>query len=202
MRRPLPAAVITTALLTAVLLAGAGCAAERPRTQGQAPGATTSADPGASTPGVPGPSATPATPVPSNGAGAPSAGPGAPANPPNPLPSVTGPAGGNAKEVCTAALKTNTDSGTAFVTDLTAMMQATGDGDTAAATAAKTRVERGLANWTSALKEHSSKASDPTLKTVLTELATQIGSMKPELNSINEIRLDELNQRIETLCGV
>ncbi|RKR87757.1 hypothetical protein BDK92_2049 [Micromonospora pisi] len=199
MRRPLPAAVITTALLTAVLLAGSGCAAERPRTEGQAPSATTSADPGASTPGVPGPSGTPG---PSNGAGAPSAGPGGPANPANPIPSVTGPAGGNAKEVCAAALKTNTDSGTAFVTDLMAMMQATGDGDTAAATAAKTRAERGLANWTSALKEHSSRASDPTLKSVLTELATQIGSMKPELNSINEIRLDELNQRIETLCGV
>jgi hypothetical protein len=115
---------------------------------------------------------------------------------------VTAPAGGNAKEVCAAALKTNTDSGQAFVTELTAMLQATGAGDTAAATAARSRAENGLAAWTAALRGHSATATDAALKAVLAELAGQIGTMKPELASINEIRLDELNQRIEQLCGV
>jgi hypothetical protein len=125
------------------------------------------------------------------------AGPGAPANPPP----VVAPAGGNAKEVCAAALKTNTDMGTAFITEMVAMMQATSDGDTAAATAARGRAEKSLADWTGALRGHAARATDATLKTTLGELATQVASMKPDANSIDEIKLESLNERVGQLCG-
>jgi hypothetical protein len=31
-------------------------------------------------------------------------------------------------------------------------------------------------------------------------ITTAIGTMKPELNSIDEVQLDQLNQRLERLC--
>ncbi|MEV4625174.1 hypothetical protein AB0J90_02625 [Micromonospora sp. NPDC049523] len=195
MRRPLPAAVITTAVLTAVLLIGSGCAAERPKTEGQAPSGT--AAPTVS--GSPAPDASGMPPARSSEApGGATGGAGAPANPPPP---VVAPAGGNAKEVCAAALKTNTDLGTAFITEMVTVMQATSDGDNAAATAARGRAEKGLAEWTTALRGHAAKATDATLKSTLGELATQVSTMKPEANSIDDIKLESLNERISQLCG-
>ncbi|WP_326556234.1 hypothetical protein [Micromonospora sp. NBC_01796] len=199
MRRPLPAAVITTAALTAVLLIGSGCAAERPKSEGQAPSGTAaptvsgSAEPGAgASPGASGMPPARSSEAPGGATG----GPGVPAPPPPALP----PAGGNAKEVCAAALKTNTDLGTAFITEMVTVMQATSDGDTAAATAARGRAEKGLADWTAALRGHATKATDATLKSTLGELATQVSTMKPEANSIDEIKLESLNERIGQLC--
>ncbi|WP_329103412.1 hypothetical protein OG792_26680 [Micromonospora sp. NBC_01699] len=194
MRRPLPAAVITTVVLTAVLLVGSGCAAERPR--GEASGTAAPSASGSDVPGAPGASGMPpagSTDAPGGATG----GPGAPANPPPVLP----PAGGNAKEVCAAALKTNTDMGTAFITEMVTMMQATSDGDNAAATAAQGRAQKSLADWTGALRGHAAEASDATLKSTLGDLATQVSTMKPEANSIDEIKLESLNERIGQLCG-
>ncbi|MBX7265661.1 hypothetical protein KIF24_06170 [Micromonospora sp. Llam7] len=84
---------------------------------------------------------------------------------------------------------------------LGAMLAATGAGDPAAATAAGERAEAALAGWGRALREQSSRADDPQLKTLLTDLAAEVGRLGTDIEALEDTSLDQLQQRLDQLCA-
>jgi hypothetical protein len=136
--------------------------------------------------------------VPSSGA--PSAGGTAP-GPTGSAGTDTAPAGGNGKEVCAAATKASTSSVQTFVSELGKSLQAAGANDTAGAQAAQRKAEAALQTWGTAMREQSAKATDARLKAVLAEIATEVGTMKASVESVDEVKLDQLQQRLDQLCA-
>ncbi|MFC6021901.1 hypothetical protein ACFP2T_37790 [Plantactinospora solaniradicis] len=173
--------LLVTAAAIAVLFTAAGCSAERDR---------------AGSPNSSG--AEPSGRVPSSGAPS----PGGTAPGPTGSPGTdTGPAGGNGKEVCEAATKASTTSVQTFVAELGKSLQAAGANDTAGAQAAQRKAEAALRTWGTAMQEQSAKATDARLKAVLAEIATEVGTMKASVDSVDENKLDQLQQRLDQLCG-
>ena len=167
--------LLATALVAVTLLTGSACGKER----NDLPGA------GAS-PTATGPSAT--VPGPTGGT------PGA-------SPAVTGKAGGNADEVCAAAVKLSTTSAQTYFVELGKLVQASGAGDTKAADVARQKAQTALRSWATGLREQASRATDPQLKAVLTEVATEVSGMRVDLESIDETKLEQLRERLDVLCG-
>ncbi|MFY1687309.1 hypothetical protein [Plantactinospora sp. WMMB782] len=173
--------LLVTAAITAALFAAAGCSGER---DGAAPG----------------PSGTPSSgTAPSPGAGTPGSSPGGPSG--SPAVADTRPAVGNGKEVCEAATKAATSSVQTFVSELGKSLQAAGAGDTAGAQTAQRKAEAALRTWGDAMREQSARATDERLKTVLAEIATEVGTMKATVESVDENRLEQLQQRLDQLCA-
>ncbi|MFY1672663.1 hypothetical protein ACN27G_22290 [Plantactinospora sp. WMMB334] len=173
--------LLVTAAIAAALFAAAGCSGERDGASG------------------PGPSAGPSSGAPATGATTPGASPGAPGG--SPAVVDTRPAGGNGREVCEAATKASTSSVQTFVSELGKSLQAAGTGDTAGAEAARRRAEAALQTWGNAMREQSARATDERLKTVLAEIATEVGTMKASIESVDENKLQELQQRLDQLCA-
>ncbi|GIG92808.1 hypothetical protein [Plantactinospora endophytica] len=172
--------LLVTAAIAAALFAAAGCSGER---DGAA---------------APDPSARPSGGTPSSGAASPGATPGGAAG----SPAVdTSPAGGNGKEVCEAATKASTSSVQTFVSELGKSLQAAGTGDTAGAQGAQRKAEAALQTWGTAMREQSARATDERLKGVLAEIATEVGTMKATVESVDENKLQQLQQRLDQLCG-
>ncbi|GAB3986232.1 hypothetical protein V1634_29015 [Plantactinospora veratri] len=172
--------LLVTAAIATALFAAAGCSGERDGVAG------------------PGPSGAPSAGVPSSSAtAAPGASPGGPAGAP---PVETSPAGGNGKEVCAAATKAATSSVQTFVSELGKSLQAAGSGDTAGAQAAQRKAEAALQTWGAAMREQSARATDERLKAVLAEIATEVGAMKASVESVDENKLQQLQQRLDALC--
>ncbi|MGI5215608.1 hypothetical protein [Plantactinospora sp. CA-290183] len=170
--------LLVTAAIAAALFSTVGCSGERD-------GAAGTASPGA------GPSAG------ATASGSPSPGgsaPGAPAG-------ETAPAGGNAKEVCAAATRSSSESVRTFVEELGKSLQAAGANDTRGAQEAQRKAEAALSAWGATMREQSSRATDERLKTVLAEIATEVGTMKASVESVDENKLDQLQQRLDQLCG-
>jgi hypothetical protein len=117
------------------------------------------------------------------------------------VPSVTGPAGGNAEEVCAAARKASSESATTFITELGKMLEATSANDTKAAQTAQKKAEAALAGWAAALKEQAVRATDAQLKATLTEVGAEVSRIKPDDDTIDDVRLDQLQQRLDALCA-
>lgn len=111
------------------------------------------------------------------------------------------PAGGNAKAVCAAATKASAEAGTRYVSELGKMLQAGAADDTKGAKAAQQAAERALNTWAAQLKEQSGKASDARLKSLLNEMGTAVGRMKADIESIDEMQLDLMQQRLDQLCA-
>jgi ElaB/YqjD/DUF883 family membrane-anchored ribosome-binding protein len=168
--------LLAAAAIAATLLGGAGCSSNGTRVAG-------SASPGAAA-GTPG---TPATAQPGGTATSPGA--------------VTGAAGGNATDVCVAATKASSQSAQAFIDELGRMLAAAGTSDTKAAETAKGKAEGVLAAWAAAMKEQSSRATDARLKAVLADVGAQVGAMTADINSVDQAKLDQLQQRLDQLCG-
>jgi hypothetical protein len=156
----------------ATLLLGVGCSADEP-----------SASPSASV------SAAPDGPA---GSGATSSGPGA---------TETGPAAGNAKEVCAAAMAASGTGVTTFLSELGNMLKAAGEGDGKAEHEARQKAEAALATWSGAMKQQAAKATDGRLRTVLTEIGDEVGTMRADIDSVDSAKLDQLQQRLDTLCA-
>jgi hypothetical protein len=136
------------------------------------------------------------------GTAAPASGsPGAPAASATPPGAVTGAAGGNAQEVCAAATKASSESARAFIVELARMLEAANANDTKAADRARRKAEGVLAGWAAALEEQSGRATDGQLKAVLAEVGAEVGTLKADINSVDEVRLDGLQQRLDRLCG-
>lgn len=110
-------------------------------------------------------------------------------------------ASGNGAQVCADALKASSAAAQVYVAELGKMLQATGASDSAAAKEAERRAAAAITDWSASLREQSARASDPRLKAVLAEIATEVGAMKPDIASVKESRLEELQQRLDELCG-
>lgn len=172
--------LLVTAAAIAALFAVTGCSAERD-------GAAGPVSPGSSPSGG----------VPSSGAATPSGATGATGSPD----AETGPAGGNGKEVCAAATKASSESVQTFVGELGKSLQAASANNTAGAQTAQRKAEAALRTWGTAMREQSARATDPRLKAVLAEIATEVGTMKASVESVDENKLDQLQQRLDQLCG-
>ncbi|MGN9910921.1 hypothetical protein ACTMTJ_25515 [Phytohabitans sp. LJ34] len=113
----------------------------------------------------------------------------------------TGPAAGNAKQVCADALAASGKGVTTFLAELGKMLKAAGEGDGKAEYEARQKAEAALATWSNAMKEQAAKATDGRLRTVLTEIGNEVGTMRADIDSVNSAKLDQLQQRLDTLCA-
>lgn len=163
-------------VVVALVFVGAGCSADKPSAS-----ATHSASPSGSASAAPDPTAA------SPGAG----GPGV---------NETGPAAGNAKQVCADAMAASGKGVAAFLAELGNMLNAAGKGDGKAEYEARQKAEAALAAWSNAMKEQAAKATDGRLRTVLTEIGEQVGTMRADIDSVDSAKLDQLQQRLDTLC--
>ncbi|MDH6465697.1 hypothetical protein M2302_005899 [Micromonospora sp. A200] len=111
------------------------------------------------------------------------------------------PAGGNGPQVCAAAEQASSAAVRTYVEELGKMIAAVGANDSTGAETARKRAESALTSWRAALREQSAQATDPQLKTLLTDLATEVGRLGADVESIDETELDRLQQRLDQLCG-
>ncbi|MEU7619443.1 hypothetical protein AB0M91_26575 [Micromonospora rifamycinica] len=111
------------------------------------------------------------------------------------------PAGGNGPQVCGVAEAASTTAVRTYVEELGKMIAAVGANDSTAADAARKRAEVALTTWRTVLRQQSGLATDPQLKTLLTDLATEIGRLGTDVDSIDETELDGLQQRLDQLCS-
>ncbi|HEV7709081.1 MAG TPA: hypothetical protein VGP16_12865 [Asanoa sp.] len=172
-------------VLSAAVLAVAGCSAgvEGRGTAAGTPGPTTSGTP------APGPS---------------TASPGAPAGTVAPDlslgPVPTAKAGGNATQVCADALKASANGTTAFVQQLTAVLEAEQKKDKAGQQAAEAKLESTLDTWAADLRKVSTTATDPQLKATLAQLAGQVDKMTSDVETIDDATLGAIQDRLDALC--
>ncbi|GIF52324.1 hypothetical protein DFJ67_0228 [Asanoa ferruginea] len=171
-------------VLSAALLAVAGCSAdvEGRGTAAGTPGPTTSGTP------APGPSTSPGAP----------AGTVAPELSLGPVP--TAKAGGNATQACADALKASSNGTTAFVQQLTAVLEAEQKKDQAGQRAAEAKLESTLDTWAADLRKVSTTATDPQLKTTLGQLAGQVDKMTSDVETIDDATLGAIQDRLDALC--
>ncbi|SCE95884.1 hypothetical protein [Micromonospora chokoriensis] len=118
---------------------------------------------------------------------------------------VSGPASsaaaGDAEQVCAAAQRASTTAVRTYVAELGRMVAAVGAGDGTAAEAARGRAEAALDGWRTELRAQSERATDPQLKTMLTDLGTEVAALRVDVESIDETELDRLQQRLDQLCA-
>ncbi|MGW5560867.1 hypothetical protein ACWER9_27050 [Micromonospora sp. NPDC003944] len=120
---------------------------------------------------------------------------------PTGMPASGGVAGGDASQVCTAAQEASTTAVRTYVAALGQMLAAVGAGDSRTAEAARGRAEAALADWRTVLREQSGRTDDPQLKTLLTDLGTEVSALGADVESIDETELDRLQQRLDQLCA-
>ncbi|MFI9643847.1 hypothetical protein ACIG87_27995 [Micromonospora sp. NPDC051925] len=111
------------------------------------------------------------------------------------------PAGGNGPQVCADAEAASTTAVRTYVEELGKMIAAVGANDSTAADTARKQAETALTTWRTVLRQQSGRATDPQLKTLLTDLATEIGRLGTDVDSIDETELDRLQQRLDQLCA-
>ncbi|MFC4019849.1 hypothetical protein ACFOW4_18155 [Micromonospora sp. GCM10011542] len=108
--------------------------------------------------------------------------------------------GGDTARVCAAAQRAGSTALRTYVAELGQMVAAVGAGDRAAAEAGRQRAEAALAGWRVALRQQSAQATDPQLKTLLTDIGTEVAALGADVGSIDETELDRLQQRLDQLC--
>jgi len=168
------------ALLVMVPLAAAACSASEPDQAGGAPAASAGATPA---PGATGP-------------GGGSAGPGAATKAPLP----TAKAGGNGPQVCVRAQTASEKGTTAYIDQLSVLLQAQGTGDDAGAKAAQTKLNKDLDTWSAELRRLAGTAEDVQLKTALGELAAEVERMEASIDSVDDGKLGDIQDRLDALC--
>ncbi|ASW56282.1 hypothetical protein [Plantactinospora sp. KBS50] len=177
--RRLPA---TAAAAVALLIATAGCSggADPVAAPTGAAGSSAAGSPGAGTSGTPG---TPGgTPTPGGA-------------------EVTATAGGNAGDVCAAAVETSSEAAVTFVNELSSQLQASSTGDTKTAETAKRNAQAALDRWADGIRKQAQRATDPQLRAALTDVSAEIATIEPDVQSLDQSKLDQLQQRVDALCG-
>ncbi|WFE52265.1 hypothetical protein [Micromonospora sp. WMMD1155] len=111
-----------------------------------------------------------------------------------------GGAAGDATGVCAAAQQASTTAVRTYVAELGRMVAAVGAGDSGAAEVARGRAEAALEGWRAELRKQSERATDPQLKTLLTDLGAEVAALGADVESIDETELDRLQQRLDQLC--
>ncbi|MFF0155358.1 hypothetical protein [Micromonospora sp. NPDC005203] len=114
---------------------------------------------------------------------------------------ASGAAAGGATQVCVAAQQASTTAVQTYVAELGQMVAAVGAGDSGTAEAARVRAEGALAGWRSELRKQAGRATDPQLKTLLTDLGSEVAALGADVESIDETELDRLQQRLDELCA-
>ncbi|MFG2050933.1 hypothetical protein ACGFIW_26310 [Micromonospora sp. NPDC048935] len=114
---------------------------------------------------------------------------------------ASGGVAGGATEVCAAAQQASTTAVRTYVAELGQMVAAIGAGDSGTAEAARGRAEAALAGWRTELRKQSERTTDPQLKTLLTDLGTEVAALGADVESIDETELDRLQQRLDQLCA-
>lgn len=112
-----------------------------------------------------------------------------------PVPTATGDAG-----VCATAEQAGSAAVPAYVQKLAELLRATGRGDRATADAARRDAQAALAGWRDVLRQQSARAADPRLRTLLAELATEVGGLGTDVRAIDEAELNRLQERLDQLC--
>ncbi|MEU8181415.1 hypothetical protein AB0B85_28525 [Micromonospora sp. NPDC049044] len=112
-----------------------------------------------------------------------------------------GAAAGGVTPVCVAAQQASTTAVRTYVAELGRLVAAVGAGDSSTAVAARVRAEAALAGWRSELRKQSEQTTDPQLKTLLTDLGTEVAALGADVESIDETELDRLQQRLDQLCA-
>ena len=133
------------------------------------------------------PSATTAT-------GSPGASPGAPGPSQPAVPANTG-------EVCAAARQASTEAGRTFIAEYGRALQALAGGDQSTAVEAQRAATAALATWERRLREQAGRATDAELKRVLLDTAAVVKQMQADLDSVDQAKLDSLDQRLTAACG-
>ncbi|TDB73034.1 hypothetical protein [Micromonospora sp. KC723] len=164
--------LLTATVVTTVLLTGSGCSGDR----------ADDAPPGRSGSTVAARPSAPATLLPS-------------------APVSVAPAGGNGPQVCAEAEAAASSAVRTYVEELGKMIAAVGASDSTGARTARQRAESALTTWRTALRQQSARATDPQLKTLLADLAAEVGRLGADVESIDETELDRLQQRLDQLCG-
>lgn len=141
------------------------------------------------------PGATSGPPVPATGT-APAPGPSAAAVP---IPEGSGPAGGNAKDVCDTVTKDSSAAVMEYVGQLSKLAQA--GPDTAEGRAAQAAAEKALDSWEASLRAQAGSATDARLKAVLTNMSAQVGAMTADLEAVGGGQVEQLQARLDELCG-
>jgi hypothetical protein len=136
-----------------------------------------------------------AGPEPTPSGGTPTGAPSAGAEP------STGTATGNAAQVCAAARRVSADQVAVFIAELGKALTASGDGDQAAADRARRAAATAVDAWAAGLRAAAERADDPRLGGLLDDMAAEVGTMTADVDSIDDTRLDELQQRLDQLCG-
>ena len=114
---------------------------------------------------------------------------------PTPAPTVTGDAG-----VCARAKQAGSVAVQTYVQKLAEMLRAGGTGDRSTEKAARRDAEAALAGWRDVLREQAGRATDPGLRTLLADLATEVGGLGTDVRKIDETAFDRLQQRLDQLC--
>ncbi|MEV0717004.1 hypothetical protein [Asanoa sp. NPDC050611] len=115
-------------------------------------------------------------------------------------PEPTAKAGGNANQVCADARKASEAGTTAFVQQLTAVLEAQGKNDKTAEAAAEKKLGTTLDAWAADLRKASSAATDGQLKATLSQLAGQVDTMTSNVETIDDATLGAIQDRLDTLC--
>ncbi|WP_405430101.1 hypothetical protein [Micromonospora sp. NBC_00617] len=166
--------LLAVTVLVAVLAVEAGCSADRSVDAGPTGATARASGPAAGSGGAPGGST------------------GTP---------VGGGVAGGSRQVCAEAQQAGATAVREYVAELGRMVAAVGAGDTATADAARTRAQTALAGWRAALREQSARSTDPQLKTLLSDLGTEVAALGVDVESIDETELDRLQQRLDQLCA-
>ncbi|MDP9791517.1 hypothetical protein J2S43_000029 [Catenuloplanes nepalensis] len=170
--------------LTAALLFTAACSDdEEPAVTVPSPAASVPA--AASDPAATGPAGTAPAPAPPSGT--------------VPIPQGTGPAGGNAQQVCDTVTKDSSAAVMEYVGQLSKLAQA--GPDTADGKAAQAAAEKALDGWEASLRTQAGAATDARLKAVLTNMAAQVSTMTADLNAIGGGQVEQLQAMLDELCG-
>ncbi|HEU4423993.1 MAG TPA: hypothetical protein VFR67_15790 [Pilimelia sp.] len=129
--------------------------------------------------------------------------PGAAAAPTGGTPSAgTATTTANGREVCAAARKLTNEKVTAFITQLGKALEAAAKGDTKGADAARAAAAKAVSEWATGLRSQATKAEDPQLKALLSEMSQVAQQLTVDLENVDDAKLDELQGRLEQLCGV
>ncbi|MFI5844452.1 hypothetical protein ACIA8K_32625 [Catenuloplanes sp. NPDC051500] len=171
--------------LAAALLLTTACSDDEEPPPAAVPSATASLPGAATDPSVTDPAATASPPAPVAGE--------------VPIPAGTGPAGGNATNVCDTVTKESSAAVTEYVGQLAKLAQA--GPDTAEGKAAQAAAEKALDTWEASLQAQAGSASDARLKAVLTNMAARVGVMTADLESIGGGQVEQLQAQLDELCG-
>jgi hypothetical protein len=112
-----------------------------------------------------------------------------------PAPTATGDAG-----VCARAKRSGSAAVQVYIQKLAEMLRAEAVRDGRTEKSARREAEAALAGWRDDLREESGKATDPRLRTLLTDLATEVGGLGTDVQSIDETEFDRLQERLDQLC--